>query len=99
MPDVAVSALDKVGKMDPAAAFEQNRQEQLSSPFFNYFPGEVRDKIFTFVLNCYENPKKLWDKNTPYVRPGYNAAQVADTALLRTCQRIYAESKSSVARK
>ena len=78
-------------------AFKQPRHEQLSSIFFDYFPGEVRDKIFTFALNCYEDPKKLWDINTPYVRPGYSAAQVADTALLQTCQRVYAESKSSFA--
>ena len=33
--------------------------------------------------------------HTPYVRPGYNAAQVADVALLQTCQRVYIESMPS----
>ncbi len=81
--------------MGHSAAFKQRRDEQSTSLFFNYFPGEVRDKIFTFALNCYEDPKNLWDKDTPYRRPGYSAAQIADTALLQTCQRIYAESKCS----
>ncbi|KAJ9606181.1 hypothetical protein H2200_009142 [Cladophialophora chaetospira] len=78
--------------MDHNAGFKLPRQEQLASVFFNLLPGETRDKIFTSALNCYEDPKKLWDVNTPYVRPGYSAAQVADTALLQTCQRIYAEN-------
>jgi hypothetical protein len=84
--------------MDHITDFQRPRDDQHGSCLFASFPGEVRDKICTFVLNCHEsnNPAKLWDNDSSYVRPGYSAPQVADTALLRTCQRIYTESKSSI---
>ena len=81
--------------MEHITVFKLPCHEQSGSSLFSYFPGEVRDRIFAFALSCHENPKKLWDKDTPYVRPGYNAAQVADVALLQTCQRVYIESMPS----
>lgn len=76
--------------MNHITAFELPCAGQADSPLFD-LPGEIRDKIFTFTLNCYDNPAKLWDKDTSYVRPDYSAPPVADTALLRTCQRAYTE--------
>ncbi|KIW71874.1 hypothetical protein PV04_00103 [Phialophora macrospora] len=80
--------------MNHITVFRLPRNDQQGSCLFASFPGEVRDRICTFVLNCYEsnNPARLWNNDSSYVRPGYSAPHVADTALLRTCQRLYTEN-------
>jgi hypothetical protein len=82
-------------RMDHPTAFRLPCHDQSDCSLFHSLPGEVRDKIFTFALNCYQNPLKEWYKDTSYVRPGNTAPQVADVALLRTCQRIYKENCTS----
>ena len=77
--------------MDHISDFQLARDDQSDSILFT-LPGEVRDKIFTFTLNCFENLAKQWDKNSSWVRPEYGAPLIADTALLQTCQRIYTEN-------
>lgn len=73
--------------------FDQARcLPQTESVLFSSFPGEIRDLIFYYALCDYEDTKKLYDQNTCYRRPGYFAPRRADTALLRTCQRIYREA-------
>lgn len=78
--------------MNHITAFELPCIDQSASTLFAELPGEVRDRIFTYVLSCYENTAKTWDTNSSYVRPDYHAPQAADTALLRTCQSVYTES-------
>jgi hypothetical protein len=65
---------------------------QAQSPLFDSFPGEIRDLIFYHALCDYEDKSKLYDENTCYRRPGYFAPRHTDTALLRTCQRVYREA-------
>ena len=78
--------------MNHITAFELPCADQSLSVLFRDLPGEVRDRIFTYVLSCYENLAKVWDKDSSYVRPNYHAPPIADTALLRTCQSVYVES-------
>ncbi|EXJ65489.1 hypothetical protein A1O7_01830 [Cladophialophora yegresii CBS 114405] len=80
--------------MDNITVFQLPRHDQRGSCLFDTLPGEVRDRICTFALNCYESTKlaNKWDIDSSYVRPGYRAPHVADTALLRTCQRVYTEN-------
>ncbi|KIW59021.1 hypothetical protein PV05_03505 [Exophiala xenobiotica] len=78
--------------MDHVTTFQLPRSEQRESPLFNgKIPGEIRDRILAFTLSCYNSPK-AWDKDSSYVRPEYSAYLVADTSILQTCQRAYAEN-------
>ncbi|KAI1617314.1 hypothetical protein EDD36DRAFT_431063 [Exophiala viscosa] len=78
--------------MNRITAFKLPCNEQLGCTLFDNFPGEIRDRIFTFALSCYDDQARKWDRNSSFVRPDYSAPEVADTALLQTCQRIYAEN-------
>ena len=65
---------------------------QSQSPLFSIVPAEVRDHIFYYALADYEDATNLYDQETCYRRPDYLAPRRSDTALLRTCQRIYHEA-------
>lgn len=71
---------------------EAKCKPQLESIIFNKIPGEIRDLIFYYALCDYEDKSSLYDENTCYRRPGYFAPRRTDTALLRTCQRVYRET-------
>lgn len=75
----------------PALSLEEPH-EQWQSPFFSVIPGEVRDKIFAYTLADYEDKSKPYDTTTPYTRPNYFAPRRSDTAILRTCKRVYKEA-------
>jgi hypothetical protein len=66
--------------------------EQSQSPLFSVLPGEIRDRIFAYALAEFEDDSVAFGNNTCYRRPEYAAPRRSDTALLRTCQRIYQES-------
>ena len=80
------------GSMDRLTSFDQPRETQSQSPFFAVLPGEVRDRIYTYALSCSNDQAQTWDKNSSWVRPGYEAPQKVDTALLRACQQCYTEA-------
>jgi hypothetical protein len=65
---------------------------QSKSPLFSIIPAEVRDRIFYYALADYEDATNLYDHETCYRRPDYLAPRRSDTALLRTCQRVYQEA-------
>ena len=65
---------------------------QSQSPLFSTLPAEVRDRIFYYALADYEDTTHLYDQETCYRRPDYLAPRRSDTALLRTCQRVYQEA-------
>jgi len=64
---------------------------QTDSPLFNgRIPGEVRDRIFEYVLT--EDEDISYDHNTHYTRPGYESHTSLLTNLLLTCRRVYIEA-------
>ena len=67
---------------------------QEDSLLFNLVPGEIRDRIFQYAVTEHAIRKEEFQKNTHYYRPGFRFAdQEIDTALLRTCRRIYQETR------
>ena len=66
--------------------------EQVQSPLFSVLPGEIRDRIFAYTLAEFEDTSAAFDNNSCYRRPEYAAPRRSDTALLRTCQRVYQEA-------
>lgn len=65
---------------------------QTQSVLFSLVPGEIRDQIFRYALSDYEDESDLYAEDTCYRRPGYFAPRRNDTALLRTCQKVYREA-------
>lgn len=65
---------------------------QISCPLFTVLPPELREHIFAYALADYEDTSALYPFETCYRRPNYFAPRRSDTALLRTCQRIYRET-------
>ncbi|KAJ5118153.1 uncharacterized protein N7515_010376 [Penicillium bovifimosum] len=68
----------------------------LISPLFTVCPAEIRNRIYTFVLESEdtstEDSPSLYKRNAFYYRPGYKQPKRIETALLQTCQQIYAEA-------
>ncbi|KAJ5926619.1 hypothetical protein N7516_008392 [Penicillium verrucosum] len=69
----------------------------LTSPLFTVFPAEIRNRIYTLVLESEDNltddsSRSLYKQNAFYYRPGYKQPKRIQTALLQTCQQIYAEA-------
>ncbi|KAK3081687.1 hypothetical protein LTS18_003902 [Coniosporium uncinatum] len=71
---------------------EERCLDQLQSPLFAVLSGEIRDLIFAYALADYEDTSRMYDEKTCYRRPNYFAPRRSDTALLRTCQRVYREA-------
>lgn len=71
-----------------------NANPQEESPLFARVPGEIRDQIFDLALTAYSGKQEPFAKDSYYYRPGFRYAdQKLDTALLRTCRRIYHEAR------
>ena len=78
--------------MTPGEPMATDPQE--NCPFFTLIPGEVRDRIFQYAVTEHAVEKKEYEKNTHFYRPGFRYAdQKLDTNLLRTCRRIYEDTK------
>lgn len=77
-----------VAPMDTSDANPQSK-----SPLFARIPGEIRNHIFDLALTAYSGKQEPFEKDSYYYRPGFRYAdQILDTALLRTCRRIYQEA-------
>ena len=67
---------------------------QAECPLFNGIPGEVRDRIFQHAVTEYTPRETEYEKDEHYYRPHFRFADnYIDTALLRTCRRIYQETR------
>ncbi|KAJ5436642.1 hypothetical protein N7445_007527 [Penicillium cf. griseofulvum] len=68
----------------------------LTSPLFTVFPAEIRNRIYSLALESEdvltEDNPRLYKQNDFYYRPGYKQPKRIQTALLQTCQQIYAEA-------
>ena len=88
-PTNTSNANPTVASIDTSIA---NPQEE--SPLFARIPGEIRDQIFDLALTAYSGKQEPFAKVSYYYRPGFRYAdQKLDTALLRTCRRIYQEAR------
>ncbi|KAH8836089.1 hypothetical protein DL96DRAFT_107858 [Flagelloscypha sp. PMI_526] len=73
------------------AKFENNYNDQTSSPLYTLVPNEIRNTIFGYCL------KPTYDLSRPYnpigyvSRPGYRYPLKVDTTLLQTCRLVYLE--------
>ncbi|KAF2000663.1 hypothetical protein P154DRAFT_534442 [Amniculicola lignicola CBS 123094] len=70
---------------------------QLQSPLFGVIPAEIRNEIFDLALQWYDDPEKLYVDSwvAGYCsRPGFRGSKKIDAALLRTCKKVYEETKA-----
>jgi hypothetical protein len=65
-------------------------QEQ--SPLFSTIPPELRNQIFGLAL-AEQNGSFAIPTHKHYYRPDYTHHRIIDTALLRTCRRVYMETR------
>lgn len=72
-----------------------NCNAQSKSPLFTRIPGEIRNMIFSLVLEPQD--RTPIDNGTYHYRPDYSCNRVIDTTLLRVCRRIYLETRALVA--
>ena len=99
LPQSTLNRLRRSKRLRPARIKQQipiNRQ--LKCPLFG-IPAELRNMIFNLALTFYEDPARPRDQSDNYheYRPGHFHHLRADTALIRTCQLIHAETHLSVA--
>ena len=67
---------------------------QKQSILFGRVPGETRNQIFDLAFTAYPGKQKPFEKSAYYCRPGFRYADLKiDTALLRTCRRVYQEAR------
>lgn len=68
--------------------------DQEASPLFSKLPRELRDLIWAYVTAPFEDPTRTFDPTAYYCRPGHTACLKTDTAVLRTCRRIWLEANA-----
>lgn len=67
---------------------------QTASPLFNRIPAEIRNHIFFYAVTLHTDKKEAYPRNAFYYRPHFRYKyQELQTALLRTCRRIYQETQ------
>jgi hypothetical protein len=71
----------------------EDAHNQAQSPLFSVIPPEIRNEIFSLALRPYIDVEKLYDRETYWARPGAEGPTRIDTALLRTCKRVWGETK------
>jgi hypothetical protein len=64
---------------------------QLNSPLFNKIPPEIRNYIFAYVLAEQDGATSI-PEYCYWYRPDYTRYRYIDTALLRTCRKIWLET-------
>ncbi|KAF2681289.1 hypothetical protein K458DRAFT_392082 [Lentithecium fluviatile CBS 122367] len=67
--------------------------DQAQSPLFSAIPPEIRNQIFRLALKEYVDPEKPYDTQTYWKRPGVEGPTRIDTALMRTCKRVWGETR------
>ena len=90
---MTVPIVTSIDNLQVASIDTSNANPQKECPLFGRIPGEIRDHIFDLALTAYPGRQEPFEKNAYYYRPGFRYAdQKLDTALLRTCRRIYQEA-------
>lgn len=83
-------------QLDTLTFAECSRQE--ASPLFSALPGELRNQIFRLALAPYEDLSEghAYPTDSYWYRPGFRGPLRVTTALLRTCKRVYLETRGVV---
>ncbi|KAK5681704.1 hypothetical protein LTS10_006237 [Elasticomyces elasticus] len=68
--------------------------EQSDSLLFSILPQELRDLIWAFATAPFEDSSAKFEDTEYYYRPGHTARLRTDTALLRTCRRVWLEANA-----
>lgn len=71
-----------------------NCKPQSRCPLFTKIPPEIRNLIFSLVLEPQD--RTPIDNEQYYYRPDYSCTRFIDTTLLRVCRRIYLETRMMV---
>ena len=66
---------------------------QGGSPLFSKLPAEIRAEIFALALRAADDTSKPYRPDRVFYRPGYHHHKKTNCALLRTCKRIYGETR------
>ncbi|EXJ91837.1 hypothetical protein A1O3_00387 [Capronia epimyces CBS 606.96] len=72
-------------------ALTENAQQ--GSPLFAMLPAEIRGYIFELCLTSQDDGSKPYRADRIFYRPGYHYYQAINCDLLRTCRRIYRETR------
>ena len=81
-----------ISRLVPSCFKSASPDLQLASPLFNRLPAEIRNQIYRLVLQAYDDKSRPFPTDAFYYRPGFRYVLKIDTALLRTCRRVYAEA-------
>ncbi|KAF2192360.1 hypothetical protein K469DRAFT_620529 [Zopfia rhizophila CBS 207.26] len=73
---------------------ESSFHPQEQSPLFGTIPAEIRNEIFRLALQEYDDPNKPYNVNSYHKRPGFGGQTRVDLALLRTCKRVWLETRA-----
>ncbi|KAF2467140.1 uncharacterized protein BDR25DRAFT_395309 [Lindgomyces ingoldianus] len=71
----------------------QDYDPQNQSPLFNKLPAELRNSIFALAVTEEEDLSRPYDRETYYWRPGFRGPRRFNVTLLRTCKRIWLETR------
>ena len=71
---------------------EKSHHSQTACILFR-IPAELRNQIFELALEEYEDMSRAYCRETYYCRPGFQAPRRIDVALLRTCKRVWLETR------
>lgn len=73
--------------------------QQDQSPLFGQLPKEIRDLIFSFATDQYEDMQNKYSETAFHYRPGNRGPLTTSTSLLSTCRRIWLETSQLPIRK
>ena len=81
-------------------AFTKPQNGQGDCPLFAIIPTEIRDQILDLAITPYAPRSVIFPTQLRYNRPGFRESNRSlSTSLLRTCQRIHAETVGLPVRK
>lgn len=94
MAPTAFSSITRaVEKTAPTPQISHGAHPQNHSPLFSTLPGEIRQRIYTFVLSSFDDLSKPFNPQHHHYRPGYRYGQKYDLRLLQTCKRVWHEAR------
>ncbi|EME45639.1 hypothetical protein DOTSEDRAFT_43923 [Dothistroma septosporum NZE10] len=73
--------------------------QQDQSPLFHKLPKEIRDLVFSFATDQYEDLDRKYSETSFHYRPGHRGPLRTSTSLLATCRRTWLETSQLPIRK
>lgn len=85
--ETALETMKRLDNLDPSECLAQEQ-----SSLFSSIPAEIRQEIFAYSL-AEQNGKREISKEAYFYRPDYTHDHYIETAFLKTCRRIYLETR------